>query len=139
MPLKTLEDDAPVLNLTSMVDVVFLLIVFFMAGTEFTHLEREIGLKVPEVSDRGTLTSAPERKVINVADDGTITLNRQPISLEQLEGTLAAARSEYQDLGVVVRGDASAPFQSVADVLNACKQAGITDLGISVRLASRPR
>lgn len=139
MPLKTLEDDAPVLNLTSMVDVVFLLIVFFMAGTEFTHLEREIGLKVPEVSNGGTLTAAPERKVINVTAEGQITLNRQPITLEQLEATLAAARSEYQDLGVVVRGDASASFQRVADVLNACKEAGITDLGISVRLASRPR
>jgi len=139
MPLKTLEDDAPVLNLTSMVDVVFLLIVFFMAGTEFTHLEREIGLQVPEVSNRGTLTAAPERKVINVTAEGQITLNRKPITLEQLQVTLAAARSEYQDLGVVVRGDAQASFQRVADVLNACKEAGITDLGISVRLASRPR
>ena len=139
MPLKTMEEATPELNLTSMIDVLFLLIVFFMAGTEFTHLEREIGLKVPEVSNSGTLTAAPERKVINVTAEGQITLNRKPITLEQLEATLAAARSEYQDLGVVVRGDANASFQRVADVLNACKQAGITDLGISVRLASRPR
>ena len=119
-----------------MIDIVFLLIIFFMVGTKFTELERKIGLKVPEVVDRGALTTAPQRRIINVYRDGTITLDKTPVSLEQLTTQLADAQSQYSDLGVLIRGDARGEFQLVASVLNACKQAGVRDLGISVRLVS---
>jgi biopolymer transport protein ExbD len=139
MPLKTHVDEQPALNLTSMIDVVFLLIIFFMVGTKFTELERKIGLQVPQVTDRGALTSAPEKKVVNIYRDGQITLDRQPVSLDELTGQLSAARGQYADLGVLVRGDGEGPFQRVAEVLNACKQAGIAELAISVRLARQTR
>ncbi len=135
MPLKTHLDDQPTLNLTPMIDIVFLLIIFFMVGTKFTELERKITLKVPEVVDRGALSAAPERRVINVYRDGTVTLDREPVTLADLTTRLAEARRQYEDLGVLVRGDAKGEFQLVASVLNACKQAGIRDLNISVRLA----
>lgn len=134
MPLKTHLDDQPGINMTPMIDVVFLLLIFFMLGTKFTELERKIGLRVPEVSDRGALTAAPEKKVVNVFRDGAITLDGAPVNLAQLIGQLAAARDQYPNLGVLVRGDAQGRFQGVAEVLNACKQAGIQELGISVRL-----
>ena len=139
MPLKTHLDEQPSLNLTPMIDIVFLLIIFFMVGTKFTELERKIGLRVPEVADKGALTAAPERKVINVFRDGTVTLDRVPVALAELTSQLAAARGQYTDLGVLVRGDAQGEFQLVASVLNACKQAGIRDLGISVRLVRQEK
>ncbi len=84
MPLKTHLDDEPTLNLTAMLDVMFLLIIFFMLGTRFIDDERKIGLRVPEVVDRGALTAAPARKEVNVFRDGAITLDKAPVSLEQL-------------------------------------------------------
>ena len=60
MPLKTQIEEMPNLNMTSMIDIVFLLIIFFMVGTKFAENERKIALEVPRVSDRGTLTSAPD-------------------------------------------------------------------------------
>ena len=137
MPLKTHLDEQPTLNLTPMIDIVFLLIIFFMVGTKFTELERKIGLRVPEVADKGALTAAPERKIVNVYRDGTVTLDQAPVTLDELTSQLAAACSQYADLGVLVRGDAQGEFQGVASVLNACKQAGIQELGISVRLVRR--
>ena len=136
MPLKTHLDEQPTLNLTPMIDIVFLLIIFFMVGTKFSDLERKIGLKVPSVVDSGALSAAPERRVVNVYRDGSLTLDRQSVTLAQLTENLAAAQRQYSDLGVLIRGDASGQFQRVAEVLNACKQAGIVELGISVRLAS---
>ncbi len=133
MPLKTHLDEQPTLNLTPMIDIVFLLIIFFMVGTKFTELERKIGLRVPEVSDNGALTDAPEQRVVTVERDGGITLDRKPVSLDELTRQLAAGRSQYQDLGVLIRGDARSAFQRVAEVLNACKQADVRELGISVR------
>ena len=138
MPLKTHHDEQPTLNLTPMIDVVFLLIIFFMVGTKFTELERKIGLKVPEVADRGALSAAPQRRIVNVYRDGAVTLDKTPVTLDELTTQLATARSQYSDLGVLIRGDAQGEFQLVASVLNACKQAGIRNMGISVRLV-QPR
>ena len=137
MPLKTHHDEQPTLNLTPMIDIVFLLIIFFMVGTKFTEMERKIKLEVPTVSDSGTLSAEPERRIVNVYQDRSITLDQQPVSLEELTSQLASARSQYKDLGVLVRGDADGNFQTVANVLAACKQAGITKLGISVKLANQ--
>lgn len=139
MPLKTHIDEQPSINLTPMIDVVFLLIIFFMVGTKFTELERKLGLEVPEVSEVKTLTPAPERRVINVFNDGHIELDRETVTREELVRRLSQAQSEYAKLGVLVRGDAEGSFQNVATVLGAVREAGISDMGISVRLASRPR
>ena len=139
MPLKTTVDETPTLNLTSMMDVLFLLIIFFMAGTKFTEMERKIGLSIPQVSANGALSAAPEKKVVNVYHNGQITLDRQVVSLDELKSRLTAARRQYKDLGVLVRGDGTGHFQNVAVVLNTCKQAGIAELAISVRLANEKR
>jgi biopolymer transport protein ExbD len=136
MPLKTQIEEPPSLNLTAMLDVMFVLIIFFVLNTKFMDEEREIALHVPQVADRGVLGTTPERKTINVYRDGAITLDQSPVTLEDLTARLASARSQSPRLGVVVRGDGEGQFQLVAAVLNACKQAGIGDLGISVRLAS---
>jgi len=134
MPLKTTVDDPPAINMIPMIDIMFNLIIFFLVGTEFASLERNIALKVPEVVDKGALTQAPERRVVNVYRDGSVTLDDSPVTLGELTDRLAAARTQYSDLGVLVRGDGQGQFQRVAEVLNACKQAGIQELAISVRL-----
>jgi biopolymer transport protein ExbD len=133
MPLKTHLDEPPALNLTAMLDVMFLLIIFFMLGTRFADAERRIALRVPEVVDRGALDAAAARKTVNVYRDGTITLEGKAVTIEQLAARLAAARAGQRNLGVLVRGDAEGQFQQVAAVLSACKQAGVGELGISVR------
>ncbi len=134
MPLKTHLDEQPTLNLTSMIDVVFLLIIFFMVGTQFSECERQIGVRVPEVSNSEALTPVPEPRVVNVHANGQIVLDRTPVDgLEELTRQLAAARSRHQDLKVLVRGDAEGNFQRVAEVLSACRQAEVRQVGISVR------
>jgi biopolymer transport protein ExbD len=137
MPLRTHQDETPALNLTPMIDIVFLLIIFFMVGTKFAEWERKMTLKVPQVKNVGALAPAPEKRIINVYGDGRVTLDREFVSMEELESRLAAAREQYNELGVVVRGDAEGAFQNVASVLGACRDAGITDMGISVRLAQK--
>ncbi|MGE0605894.1 MAG: ExbD/TolR family protein [Pirellulales bacterium] len=137
MPIKTHLDDPPSLNLTSMMDVVFLLLIFFLTATEFSQddAERSIDLQVPLVSNAGALTAAPSKREVNVFRDGRLTLDSEDVTLEELTNRLAAAHRGYPDLGVIVRGDGDGRFQRVAEVLNACKQAGIGELAISVRLS----
>jgi len=139
MPLKTQQDDQPTVNLTPMIDIVFLLIIFFMVGTKFSELERNISLSVPQVKDVGALTPAPQRREVSVFEDGRIALDRDDVTLDELTQQLTSARQQYSDLGVLVRGDAGGRYQRVAEVLAACKEAGIGELGISVRIAQREK
>ena len=60
MPLKTQQDEHPTLNMTPMIDVVFLLLIFFMVATSFAKIERDIELELPEVAAAAALTSAPK-------------------------------------------------------------------------------
>jgi biopolymer transport protein ExbD len=136
MPLKTYADEEPALNLTPMIDVLFLLIIFFMAGTKFTELERKIGLTLPQVSDGRQLPPAPDRVVVNVYRDGSLTLEREPVSLQQLSQRLKEWRQRNPALSVNVRGDGEGALRNVTEVLATCKSAGVYDVGISV-LVSR--
>ena len=123
--------------MTPMIDVVFLLIIFFMAGTKFSEWESKLTLKVPQVRQVGTLAPAPEKRVVNVYRDGRISLDRDFVSIAELTQRLAAVKQDYSGVGILVRGDAEGTLQHVASVLVACREAGITDMGISVRAAQR--
>ena len=137
MPLKTQHDDQPTLNLTPMIDVVFLLIIFFMVATKFAERQRDIDLELPEVAAAGALTSAPKQRVVTVHADGQLALDRNKVSLAELTERLAATRREYPQTSVVIRGDAACAFQHVAAALAACQEAHISELGITVRIAGK--
>jgi biopolymer transport protein ExbD len=77
--------------------------------------------------------------VVSVLADGDVELDGKPLPLADLTAQLAAARTPLTEPTVVIRGDASCPFQHVASALSACQQAGISDLGITVRLAGAGR
>lgn len=136
MPIKTSSlDEMPPLNLTSLIDVLFLLIIFFMLGTRFIEDDHRIGVEVPRVGQHKNLTPALAKRTVSIDRAGNISFDSKTVTLPELTQRLAAARQQNPRLGVIVRGDAAAPFQLVAAVLSACKEAGVVDLGISVKVA----
>lgn len=139
MALKLPPPETPSLNLTPMIDIVFLLIIFFMVGTKFAEIERKIALEVPQVSQSGTMEAVPKARTVNVYRDGRLELDKQEIGLTALTGKLTEAIAAYPKLSVMVRGDGETSFQQVAEVLAACRKAGVADLGITVQIAKRDR
>ena len=136
MPIKINQDEKPAINLTPMIDIVFLLVIFFMVGTKFSEVERQLELTVPEVSDAAPMVAAVQRHVVAVLKDGTVSLDGEPMELQKLEQQLKAEQQSGSEIKVTIRGDAQGAFQNVARVLSVCRNAGVSDLGVSVRLAS---
>lgn len=136
MPLKVQRDDQTAINLTPMIDIVFLLIIFFMVSSHFTNKtamqERDIAISVPQVSDAGAMTAPPRHRVINIFDNGQVALDDDQVSMTELESKLSDARSQYEQLGVIVRGDGACQYERVAEVIATCKKVRIQNLNIAV-------
>ena len=136
MPIKIRQDEKPAINLTPMIDIVFLLVIFFMVGTKFSEVEQQLELTVPEVSGTATILPAVQRHVVTIFKNGTVSLDGELMDLLQLESELKAESERGDQVNVVIRGDAEGAFQNVATVLSVCRNAGVNDLGVSVRVAS---
>lgn len=133
MPIKTYQDPEPTLNLTPMIDIVFLLIIFFMVGTKFTEMEHQIELELPTVKHFGALTAPPKERVVNVYSDNTIMMDKQAFTLDDLITELRRAHEEYNEMSVLIRGDGEGRYKNITEVLAACRDAGFERLGIAVR------
>jgi biopolymer transport protein ExbD len=138
MPLKTQHDEMPQMNLTPMIDVVFLLIVFFMCAAKFSDADRDIDLRLPEVAQADASDAKPRTRQVAVYADGRIALDHEDVTLDELTARLAADRAGQSPASIIILGDAACDFQHVAAALAACKEAGVSDLAVSVRLAQGP-
>lgn len=134
MPLKTHQPEEPSLNLTPMIDIVLLLVIFFMVGTQFTEAERQYEIDLPTVSTAQPLTALPDEIVINVDKEGTLFVNGDSLSMDELRRKLRAAHERYADQSVVIRGDGELNYQRIMDVLNMCQQVNINHLHLANRL-----
>ena len=136
MPFKTEAMEEPHINLTPLVDVVFNLLLFLMLATRFAaddDAERKFDVQLATASNAKALTAAPDELVVNVAANGQITLNGKPKKLNELETALAAAKKNYADQAVLIRGEGDGRYQNVVDVLAACDRAKINAVSLPVR------
>ncbi|MEY3458444.1 MAG: Biopolymer transport protein ExbD [Planctomycetota bacterium] len=127
MPLKTGTTDEPSLNLTPMIDVVFLLIIFFMVGARFTQeaQEQQFQVQLPTAAPVETLGRQPDPLVITVTGAGQASIAGRAYTVAELRQFLVRAREAYADQAVIIRGDAGGSYQSVVDVMSLCHAAQI--------------
>ncbi|MDX1970274.1 MAG: biopolymer transporter ExbD [Planctomycetaceae bacterium] len=134
MPLKSMPLEEPAINLTSMLDVVLLLILYFLFATQFIQEEQQYDIQLPTVPDAVALTGQPDEIVVNVEESGLIVVRSEQKSLTELQALLELAREKFPGQAVVVRGDGRVPYQKVMDVMSIVRRAGIRNLS----LANRP-
>ena len=130
IPREESSDDN-VINISSLLDVMFILIIFFLATATFTEEERDIQVNLPQSAAAQSSTQAPKMIVINVRQDGTYHVANQTMDIASLKNTLIEAVSSNPDQKVMVRGDRNALHGNVANAISVCKQVGIhkTNIG----------
>ena len=131
MALRTSNsEELPIVNLTPMIDVVFLLIIFFMVGTQFTNTERQIDIKLPGADNLSAMIATPDRREILIDGAGVAFLDGQQVSVRQLTERLRELRMRYPDLAVAVRADGDAMQKFVVPVYGAIQAAGVTNTAV---------
>jgi biopolymer transport protein ExbD len=138
MPLKTHSEELPAMNLTSMIDVLFLLIIFFMVGTRFTESEHQIQLTLPKSSSPTSMAAQPAAKVVTMYSDGNIEMEGLRLSGDQLTSALIPAVQNYPDMVVQVRIDAEGSAKQFSEVLKSISRAGVKNVGWTMSASRMP-
>ncbi|MDA1050627.1 MAG: biopolymer transporter ExbD [Planctomycetota bacterium] len=116
------------LSLTPLIDVVFLLLIFFLVATRFAQEDREIDVPLPDASEAMPLTIAPKELFINIDQDGRFLVNGQILEADELEEVLVrAVTNNPVNQSVVIRSHKRAAVEYAVTAINLCKRAGIHD------------
>ena len=122
---------APALALTSMLDVIFLLLCFFVTVSVFSQWESEISIKRPNAKPAETPERLPGEIIVNLAKDGKITVNSVALSLGDLGARLAKVARFYPGQPVIIRADKDVRYEALVELIDICRGAGIWNFSLA--------
>lgn len=114
-----------------MVDIVFLLLIFFIVTWNFARYETELDVNVPTAEEGDESRRSVGEIIINVRNDGSIIVNRQTLTPDELLATLSQISSQYPDQAVILRGDEKAEYSYIVNVLDICRKANIWNIAFA--------
>lgn len=121
-------------DMTPMIDVVFLLIIFFLVSSHLARQEAQMELPLP-LADSGTKADDIEgrRLTLNVTGDGAMVLAGRHVTRAELAQRLVVAREAAGgELEVRIRGDRDVPYRHIAPIMLSCARTGIWNVTIGV-------
>ena len=122
---------APALALTSMLDVIFLLLCFFVTVSVFSQWESEISIKLPNASTGEQPERLPGEIIVNLAKDGTIRVNGTSLTLDDLQSRLKKISKFYPGQPVIIRADRDTKYESLVAVIDSCRAADVWNFSLA--------
>ena len=137
MNLRPRRVEPPRVDITPLIDVVFLMLIFFMVSTTFDK-QTQLKVDLPEASTTETSAAEEQRIDITIDAQGQFYVNERELvrhDAETLRRSLQTIADGHADLPVIVSGDRNAPLQSMMTVLDVAAQLGLTRLSFVARQA----
>ncbi len=122
------------LTMTPLIDVVFLLLIFFLVGTKLAEEEREMDILLPDASEAQPRTSKPRETTVNIDEKGRYFVSGRQLTLAELEKALRIVRVNNPGrASVILRADRHCQVDHLVAAMNACNKAKIHDYKITTR------
>jgi len=121
----------PGIQLAPLVDVLLLLLIFFLLTWNAARTENELDVRVPKATAAKEKTAPIGDVVVNVKTDGSVVVNRRSLNGAELSELLKNLVQLNADQAVVIRGDEAGAYKNIVGVLNICSQAGITNIAFA--------
>lgn len=141
MAIKQENEEPLDIQLTSLIDCVFLLLIFFLVSSQMKKVEKELPITLPTAHATKEVKAAPDLITISVLAPRTSDLAEQvlyvngvPVGSESLRGALRKASEEKPGRKIRINGDINAPFRLIVQVLDTCQAEGLTVVGINTAI-----
>jgi len=121
----------PGIQLAPLVDVLLLLLIFFLLTWNAARNENELDVKVPKASAAKEKSAPVGDVVVNVKADGNVVVNRRTLSGAELTDLLKNLVALNSEQAVIIRGDEAGAYKNIIGVLNICTEAGITNVAFA--------
>jgi biopolymer transport protein ExbD len=121
----------PGIQLAPLVDVLLLLLIFFLITWNAARNENELDVKVPKASAAKEKSAPIGDVIVNVKADGNVVVNRRTLSGSDLTTMLQSLVKLNPDQAVVIRGDEAGAYKDIVGVLNICSEAGVTSIAFA--------
>lgn len=131
---ETAEPEGDIINMTPVIDMMFILVIFFALNSVYREEERDIQVNLPANSQSASLSSAPKVIVLNVRKNGAYVIGNQQVTLDEIGEKVRSALKEDADQKVLIRADDQALHGYVAQAVAACRFAGVKEANIGYKL-----
>src|SRR6476620_4761507 len=121
----------PGIQLAPLVDVLLLLLIFFLLTWNAARNENELDVKVPKAAAAKEKSAPIGDVVVNVKADGNVVVNRRTLSAPELTELLKSLVQLDAEQAVVIRGDETGAYKNVVGVFNICSEAGVTNVAFA--------
>ncbi len=115
------------IEMTPLIDMVFLLLIFFLVATTFHQTEREMQVALPHAAFAGPISTSLREIIVNVDRDGNIIVSGRTMSAADLQAVIEEAVAANPQQKVTVRGDKRTAYDNVVRVLDVCKGSGVQE------------
>ena len=126
------------IELTPIIDMVFLLLIFFLVATTFHQSEREMQIALPAAVSAGPISTALREIVVNVDAEGAIIVSGRRMEAEDLAALIGEGVAANPEQKVTVRGDRTTAYANIVRVLDICKGAGVQEPYLDTVIAGVP-
>lgn len=131
MQFRTRQKKRITINITSLIDVLFLLLIFFIVSSTFLE-QPGMKLDLPETSGKEAVEM--EGYTVFVTREGQIFLNEEQLGMQELEDRLREIASDIDERGLILKGDEGVRYGLVVQVMDAARNAGIIKLVVATEL-----
>jgi biopolymer transport protein ExbD len=121
-------------QIAPMIDVVFLLLTFFVASQIFSQWETEIDITLPTAQSSEQPDRIPGEIIINILDDGAVVVNQMRMDEPALDSLLNRIVDQFSDWAVLIRADKDTRYEDVINVLDACRRADIWNVSFATTM-----
>ncbi len=128
---KRIAETSPGFQMAPMLDIVFILLVHFMAATLFAKWENKLDITVPSADSSMSASRQRMEIIVNVDKNGAIFINSIEMKAERLEEILATTHARSPELPVIIRADQDARHKDVIRVLDICAKADVRNVAFS--------
>ena len=131
-----LKPRAPALALTSMLDVIFLLLCFFVTVSVFSQWESEISIRLPDAKTAEAPERLPGEIIVNLSKDGTLRVNGATLSHDDLQSRLKRISTFYPGQPVIIRADRETKYDDLVKTIDACRAGDVWNFSLATENSS---